>query len=87
MTNFFPQSRMLCRKVRSLSESGRSEEVTNKTRSDRGMNLLVMVSCSRIIALVPGVSTMLISFKIVTGAFIKEYLHPERFLFFVRHSG
>ena len=38
--------------------NGRSAEVTNSTRSARGTNSAVSRSCSRMMALVPGVSTM-----------------------------
>jgi hypothetical protein len=41
------QSRMDSRKVRSLSVKGRSAEVTNRTRSERGSNSRVSISCSR----------------------------------------
>ena len=69
-TIFLPQSRMLCRKARSLSVNGRSAEVTKRTRSERGTNSRVSASCSRRTALVPGVSTMLISRSRPTGAAI-----------------
>ena len=67
-TIFLPQSRMLSRKSRSLSVNGRSAEVTKRTRSERGTKSRVMVSCSRWMALVPGVSTTLISLRSSTGA-------------------
>ena len=58
------------RNARSLSVNGRSAEVTNSTRSERGTNSRVSASCSRRTALVPGVSTMLISRSSSTGAVI-----------------
>ena len=67
MTTFLPQSRILSRKTRSLSVKGRSAEVTNSTRSERGTNWEVITSCWRMIALVPGVSTMLMSVRNSTG--------------------
>jgi hypothetical protein len=69
-TIFLPQSRMDSRKARSLSVNGRSAEVTNRTRSERGTNSRVSTSCSRRTAFVPGVSTMLMSRSISTGAVI-----------------
>ena len=69
-TIFLPQSRMDSRKARSLSVNGRSAEVTNRTRSERGTNSRVSASCSRNTALVPGVSTMLMSRSISRGAVI-----------------
>ena len=45
-------------KARSLSVSGRSAEVMNRTRSARGTYSSVIASCSRSRALVPGVSTI-----------------------------
>src|SRR5438445_397932 len=47
---------------------GRSADVTNSTRSDRGTKSVVRRSCSRMIALVPGVSTMWTSRSSSTGA-------------------
>ena len=67
-TIFLPQSRMSARKARSLSVNGRSADVTNSTRSACGTNSLVNRSCSRKIALVPGVSTILRSLEERTGA-------------------
>ena len=67
-TIFLPQSLIAWRKPRSLSVNGRSAEVTNRTRSACGTNSLVSRSCSRKIALVPGVSTMLMSRRNGTGA-------------------
>ena len=58
-TTFLPQSRIASRNARSLSVNGRSAEVTNSTRSARGTNSRVSASCSRRMALVPGVSTTL----------------------------
>ena len=60
-TIFLPHSRICPRKARSLSVNGRSAEVTKSTRSARGTNSRVIASCSRMMALVPGVSTMVIS--------------------------
>ncbi len=57
---FFPQSRMSSRYPRSLSVRGRSAEVTNNTRSLLGTKPLESSSWWRMIALVPGVSTMAI---------------------------
>ena len=68
MTIFLPQSRMPWRKARSLSVNGRSAEVTKRTMSERGTNSRVIASCSRWMALVPGVSTMLMSWSSSTGA-------------------
>ena len=68
MTIFFPQSRMVARKSRSVSVNGRSAEVMKRTRSDRGTNSVVSRSCSRMIAFVPGVSTMWTSRSSSTGA-------------------
>ena len=67
MTTFLPQPRTCSRNARSVSVNGRSAEVTNRTRSDRGTNSAVIASCSRMIALVPGVSTMWISRRIGRG--------------------
>ena len=60
-TTFLPQSRICSRNARSVSVNGRSADVTNSTRSARGTYSAVICSCSRITALVPGVSTMLMS--------------------------
>ena len=60
-TIFLPHSRICSRKARSLSVNGRSAEVTNSTRSELGTNSRVIASWWRSMALVPGVSTMLIS--------------------------
>ena len=68
MTIFLPQSRMVARKSRSVSVNGRSAEVMKRTRSDRGTNSVVSRSCSRMIAFVPGVSTMWMSRSSSTGA-------------------
>ena len=57
-TIFLPHSRICSRKPRSLSVNGRSALVTKRTRSARGMKSRVSSSCRRMIALVPGVSTM-----------------------------
>ena len=46
---------------------GRSAEVTNSTRSERGTKSRVSSSCRRMIALVPGVSTMLSSRRTSAG--------------------
>ena len=70
MTTFLPQSRIVARNCRSLSVKGRSADVTNSTRSDRGTKSAVIASCSRITALVPGVSTTWISRRNSTGAVI-----------------
>ncbi len=59
---------------RSVSVNGRSAEVTKNTRSERGMNSAVIVSCSRMIALVPGVSTMRISRSRSMGALMTSRL-------------
>ena len=67
-TIFLPQPESVSMKPRSVSVNGRSADVTKKTRSDRGMNSAVIVSCSRMMALVPGVSTMRISRSRSTGA-------------------
>ena len=56
--DFLPQFRMLSRNTRSLSVKGRSADVTNSTRSARGTKSRVRRSCARLIAFVPGVSTM-----------------------------
>ncbi len=69
-TTFFPQPRICSRNARSVSVNGRSAEVTNSTRSERGTNSAVIASCSRMIALVPGVSTMWMSRRIGAGAVI-----------------
>ncbi len=65
---FLPHPRTCSRNTRSVSVKGRSAEVTNSTRSERGTNSDVIASCSRMIALVPGVSTMWISRRISAGA-------------------
>ena len=70
MTIFLPHSRITSRKPRSVSVNGRSAEVTNRTKSARGTKSVVIASCSRKMALVPGVSTMWISRSISTGAAI-----------------
>ena len=67
-TTFLPQPRICSRNARSVSVNGRSAEVTNSTRSERGTNSAVIRSCSRMIALVPGVSTMWMSRRSGTGA-------------------
>ena len=54
MTIFLPQPRTCSRNARSVSVNGRSADVTNSTRSERGTNSAVIASCSRMIALVPG---------------------------------
>ena len=71
-TIFLPQSRIVSRNARSVSVNGRSAEVTNSTRSARGTNSRVRRSCSRWIALVPGVSTMCRSRSSSTGAVTTE---------------
>jgi hypothetical protein len=67
-TTFLPQSRISWRKLRSVSVNGRSAEVMNRTKSDRGTNSEVSRSCSRITAFVPGVSTMWTSRSRSAGA-------------------
>ena len=67
-TTFLPQPRTCSRNARSVSVKGRSAEVTNRTRSERGTNSAVMRSCSRMTALVPGVSTMWMSRRSGAGA-------------------
>ena len=67
-TTFLPQPRTCSRNARSVSVKGRSAEVTNSTRSERGTNSAVIASCSRMMALVPGVSTMWISRSSGAGA-------------------
>ena len=62
-TTTFAPAANLFQERRSVSVKGRSADVTNSTRSDRGTNCAVIASCSRMIALVPGVSTMWISRK------------------------
>ena len=69
-TSFLPQSRIDSRKARSVSVKGRSAEVTNSTRSERGTNSRVSASCPRTTAFVPGVSTTLISRRIARGSVI-----------------
>mmetsp|Transcript_36572 Transcript_36572/g.114588 ORF Transcript_36572/g.114588 Transcript_36572/m.114588 type:complete len:218 (-) Transcript_36572:14-667(-) len=56
-STFLRQLRMRSRKTRSLSEKGRSADVTKNTRSARGMTRCVISSCPWMMALVPGVST------------------------------
>src|SRR5918997_5799463 len=60
-TTFLPQSRISSRYPRSLSVRGRSAEVTKRTRSLRGTKPRLSSSWWRIMAFVPGVSTMAIS--------------------------
>ena len=67
-TTFFPQSRIDSRNTRSVSVKGRSAEVTNSTRSERGTNSRVSASCPRTTAFVPGVSTRQVSRRIATGS-------------------
>ena len=66
-TIFLPHSRIASMNSRSLSVNGRSAEVTKRTRSERGTNCWVRCSCSRMIALVPGVSTTVISSRKSAG--------------------
>ena len=66
-TIFLPQSRIDSMNARSLSVNGRSAEVTKRTMSERGTNCWVSCSCSRMMALVPGVSTMVISSRNSAG--------------------
>ena len=61
ITIFLPHSRISCMKARSLSLKGRSAEVTKRIKSERGTKPCEIFSCSRMIALVPGVSTTLMS--------------------------
>src|SRR2546421_511452 len=72
MTIFLPQSRIAVRNIRSVSVNGRSADVTNSTRSDRGTKSVVRRSCSRMIALVPGVSTMWTSRSSSGGAILRR---------------
>ena len=58
ITTLFPQPRSRSMNWRSLSVKGRSAEVTNSTRSARGAKRSVISSWRRMIALVPGVSTI-----------------------------
>ena len=67
MTIFLPHSRISAMNSRSLSVNGRSAEVTKRTRSERGTNRSVSCSCSRMMALVPGVSTTVISSRNSAG--------------------
>jgi hypothetical protein len=67
-TIFLPQFRMLSRKRRSVSVKGRSADVTNSTKSALGTKSTVSRSCARLIAFVPGVSTMWRSRSNATGA-------------------
>ena len=60
-TIFFPHSRMRVRNWCSLSVNGRSALVTKSTRSLRGTNSSVISWWRWMMALVPGVSTRLIS--------------------------
>ena len=71
-TSFLPQSRIVSRKVRSLSVNGRSAEVTNSTSSERGTNSRVSASWPRTTAFVPGVSTTFISRRIPSGSVISS---------------
>ena len=66
-TTFFPHARIAAMNARSVSVNGRSADVTNSTKSARGTNSVVRRSCSRMIALVPGVSTMWMSLRKSTG--------------------
>ena len=66
-TTFLPHSRIRSMKARSLSLKGRSAEVTKSTRSARGTKSSVISWWRRITALVPGVSTMLMSRSHSTG--------------------
>ncbi len=63
-----PHSRITPRNWRSLSVNGRSADVTKSTRSERGTKSAVIASCSRMTALVPGVSTIAIWRRNSTGA-------------------
>src|SRR5918998_664085 len=64
---FLPQSRISSRYPRSLSVSGRSAEVTKRTRSLLGTKPRLSSSWWRMIAFVPGVSTMAISRRKALG--------------------
>ena len=55
---FLPHSWIWAMNSRSDSVKGRSAEVTKRTRSERGTKRWVRASCSRMMALVPGVSTI-----------------------------
>ena len=77
MTIFLPQSRIASIKARSVSVNGRSADVTNSTKSARGTKSVVSRSCSRMIALVPGVSTMWMSSRRSTGA-VTDRMPPAR---------
>ena len=66
-TIFLPHSRIAAMNSRSLSVKGRSAEVTKRTRSERGTKCWVSASCSRMMALVPGVSTTVISSRKSAG--------------------
>mmetsp|Transcript_17589 Transcript_17589/g.41299 ORF Transcript_17589/g.41299 Transcript_17589/m.41299 type:complete len:280 (-) Transcript_17589:709-1548(-) len=56
-TTFLPHPLISSKKFFSLSLKGRSEEVTNKTKSALGTIRRVSCSCAEITAFVPGVST------------------------------
>jgi hypothetical protein len=62
-TIFLPQSRISSRYSRSDSVKGLSEDVTKRTRSERGTKPRLSSSWCRMMALVPGVSTMATSRK------------------------
>jgi hypothetical protein len=56
---------------------GRSAEVTNRMKSARGTNSVVRRSCSRMMAFVPGVSTMWRFSRKSTGAVTERMPEPR----------
>mmetsp|Transcript_17590 Transcript_17590/g.41305 ORF Transcript_17590/g.41305 Transcript_17590/m.41305 type:complete len:278 (-) Transcript_17590:551-1384(-) len=69
-TTFLPHPLISSKKFFSLSLKGRSEEVTNKTKSALGTIRRVSCSCAEITAFVPGVSTTARSDSHGTGSLI-----------------
>mmetsp|Transcript_19677 Transcript_19677/g.62580 ORF Transcript_19677/g.62580 Transcript_19677/m.62580 type:complete len:254 (-) Transcript_19677:1114-1875(-) len=69
---FLPHLRMYLRKLTSLSEKGRSAEITKSTRSERGTYSSVSCCCRSRITLVPGVSTMLTSVRSSAGRYLTK---------------
>ena len=69
---------MISRNSRSLSESGRSAEITKMTKSAFGMKFSVNSSCSLRMEFVPGVSTILTVFSNSNGKRVTRRLSRTR---------
>ena len=67
-TTFLPHSVIFFMNTRSLSEIGRSVDVTKSSRSQRGTMASVISACAAMMAFVPGVSTSVTSSSHSTGS-------------------